>query len=117
MAAPTAETPPQGLDAYWLGVWRHALKVMKEQETWSWELRPLLDEYVFALIAADHARRHDDETKWDRCVKRAATLANTLILTPEARRRHGIGSDAEESDPFARFAGDELASRRGRRAG
>lgn len=114
---PAAERHPEGLDAYWTHVWEHALKVMKEQGTWAWELRPLLDEYVFALIAADHARRHDDETKWDRCSKRAHLLANTLILTPDARRRHG-GSDTEEAaDPFAKFTGDELAEKRKTRGG
>jgi hypothetical protein len=53
---PVAETPPAGLDAYWLGVWRHVLKVLKEQGTWAWEQRPLVDEYVFALRAARQAR-------------------------------------------------------------
>lgn len=56
MGVPTAETPPRGLDAYWLGVWRHALKVLKAQGSWAWEQKPLLDEYVFALRAADQAR-------------------------------------------------------------
>lgn len=105
---PTAERPPQGLDADWLGVWRHALKVLKEQGTWSWELRPLLDEYVFALMESDHARRHDEETKWDRCSKRATALANVLLLTPEARRRNGIGQDEAPADPFAKFGGPRL---------
>jgi hypothetical protein len=56
MPTPVAETPPVGLDAYWLGVWRHVLKVLKEQGTWAWEQRPLVDEYVFALRAAKQAR-------------------------------------------------------------
>jgi hypothetical protein len=54
---PTAETPPKGLDAYWLGVWRHVLKTLKEQGTWAWEQRPLVDEYVYAMKAAQDARR------------------------------------------------------------
>jgi hypothetical protein len=60
MGVPTAETPPPGLNAYWLGVWRHVLKVLKEQKTWAWEQRPLVDEYVFALKAAEEARRGFD---------------------------------------------------------
>jgi hypothetical protein len=54
-AFPTAEKPP-ALPGLWLNVWRHALKVMKAQGTWDWALRPLLDEYVDALIAAERCR-------------------------------------------------------------
>jgi hypothetical protein len=57
---PTAETPPEGLNAYWLGTWRHALKTLKAQGSWAWEQKPLLDEYVFALKAAEDARRGFD---------------------------------------------------------
>lgn len=56
MAIPSAERPPRGLDARWLAVWRHALKTLKEQGTWAWEQRPLLDEYLYALKAAEEAR-------------------------------------------------------------
>lgn len=127
-AVPTAERPPRGLDAYWLGHWRHCLKQLKEQGTWRWEQRPLLDEYVFALKAAEDARngfewldhlRHavasEDvdfvalqsiasglPTQWDRHTKRAASLAETLVLTPRAQRAHGVGARArpqERVDP------------------
>jgi hypothetical protein len=60
MGVPTAEKPPKGLNAYWLGVWRHALKTLKEQGTWAWEQRPLLDEYVYAMKAAQEARQGFD---------------------------------------------------------
>lgn len=144
---PTAEKPPKGLSAEWLGVWRHALKVLKEQGTWKWEQRPLLDEYVFALMEAERARvgfgwldalelyvKDPDNdvpgvawstlgqiasglpTQWDRHVKRAAKLADVLLLTPEAQRQHGIGTEEEAADPFARFANDELAAKRAGRA-
>lgn len=143
MALPTAERPPTGLDSYWLGVWRHALKVMQEQGTWDWALRPLLDEYVYALKAADatregfkwldalerYAEDADDlpdiawvtlgkiagglPTQWDRHAKRAALLADKLVLTPEAQKRHGIFDEPEEEDAFADLdAEDELAKRR-----
>src|SRR5690242_20561875 len=52
-SVPTAERPPQGLNAYWLGAWRCALAVLKEQGTWAWEQKPLLDEYIFALRGAE----------------------------------------------------------------
>lgn len=55
-AKPTAERPPKGLNAYWLGVWRTALKTLTEQGSWAWEQKPLLDEYVYALRAAEDAR-------------------------------------------------------------
>jgi hypothetical protein len=115
--------------------------VLKEQGSWAWEQKPLLDEYVFALKAAQQAREGFDwldsleqyaenaddlpeiawtvlrqiagglPTQWDRHSKRATALADTLILTPAARRRHGLGADDTPADPFAEF--DELAARRG----
>jgi hypothetical protein len=126
---PTAERPPTGLDAYWLGVWRHALKALKEQGTWKAEQKPLLDEYVFALRAAEATRdgfawlekledvASRDEvdwqvlgqianalpTQWDRHVKRAEKLAQTLLLTPESQSRHANSDSDEEKDPFAEF--------------
>src|SRR3954447_958198 len=113
---PTAERPPKGLNSYWTHVWNHALKVLKEQGTWAWELKPLLDEYVFALRGAEATRdgfkwldaleRYADDaddlpeiawtvlrqvagglpTQWDRHTKRAATLADQLALTPRGRK-------------------------------
>jgi hypothetical protein len=53
---PTAERPPSGLNSYWTHVWDLGLEVLKEQGTWAWELKPLLDEYVFALRAAEATR-------------------------------------------------------------
>jgi hypothetical protein len=35
MGTPTAERPPRGLDANWLGVWRHALKTLQKQGSWA----------------------------------------------------------------------------------
>ena len=132
---PTAERPPQGLNAYWLGVWRHALKAMQEQGTWAWELRPLLDEYVEALRAAAQTREGfkwldaleayaedaDDlpeiawsvlreiagslPTQWDRHTKRAAALADQLALTPRGRKAIGLGNSDEDEKPKDPFAG------------
>lgn len=142
MGQPTAERPPEGLNAYWLGVWRHALKVLKERKTWAWEQRPLLDEYVYALIAAEDARKglawldHLEETvatdeidwlvlrtiatglptQWDRHTKRAAALADQLALTPRGQKAVSAGGndDAKQSkDPFGEF--DEVAEARERR--
>jgi hypothetical protein len=133
---PTAERPPKGLNSYWTHVWNHALKVMQEQDTWAWELKPLLDEYVFALRAAENARDgfawldhlHDAvareevdfislraiatglPTQWDRHTKRAAALADALLLTPTARRRHGLSDEAAPDKPTSVI--DELAARR-----
>lgn len=96
-------------------VWDHALKVLKEQGTWAWELSPLLAEYVHALERADWARRNDESAQWDRNVKRAAALADQLALTPRGRKAIGLfeGDDDGDQDPFAALdAGDELAKRR-----
>lgn len=56
-SVPTAERPPAGLTAYWLGAWRLALKTLKDQGTWALEQKPLLDEYIYALRAAEDARK------------------------------------------------------------
>lgn len=125
---PVAERPPKALNAYWLGVWRRALAIMQEQGSWSSELRPLLDEYVLALRAAEATRdgfkwldaleqyaENADElpdiawgvlreiasslpTQWDRHAKRAAALADQLALTPRGRKAAGLGRDAPEAD-------------------
>lgn len=114
MPIPVAETPPLGLDAYWLGVWRHALKTLKAQGSWAWEQKPLLDEYVFAWIRAEDCRAGGEDTNWDRAAKRAAALADQLALTDRGRKAVGVGSrDEDSSDPFAGLdAADELAQRR-----
>lgn len=105
MGIPVAETPPQGLDAYWLGVWRHALKVMKAQGTWAWELKPQLDELVESWMAAQAARLDGKGPEWDRCVKRAMALADQLALTPRGRKAAGIGdNESEAADEFAALA-------------
>lgn len=130
MGVPTAERPPEGLNAYWLGVWRHALKTMQAQGSWAWEQRPLLDEYVFALRGAQDARDGfawldkleaciDDSddvpdiawgvlakiagglpTQWDRHTKRAAALADQLALTPRGRKAVDL-VDSEDSPTSA----------------
>lgn len=122
MPVPTAERPPEGLnDAYWLGVWRHVLKVLKEQGTWKWEQRPLLDEYVFALREAVTAREMAQEDPYhetdkqllhphpgfqqaDRATRRAVVLADTILLTEKSRREHGL---VDEEAPDATSEGDQ----------
>ena len=53
---------------------RHAplLTTLKEQGTWAWEQKPLLDEYVFALIGAKDARRG---FKWLDALERTGCVA------------------------------------------
>jgi hypothetical protein len=131
---PSAERPPSGLDSYWTHVWDHALKVLQEQGTWAWEQKPLLDEYVFALKAAQQAREgfawldHLEEsvaseevdfqalrqiatglpTQWDRHTKRAAALADILLLTERARKAHGLADEPadEPEDDWSAIYGD-----------
>jgi hypothetical protein len=121
--------------------------VLKEQGTWAWELKPLLDEYVFALRAAEATRdgfawlealeRYADDnasdmpeiawttlreiasglpTQWDRHTKRAAALADQLLLTSRGRKAADRVSkrDDKPADPFEAL--DELAPRRADRA-
>jgi hypothetical protein len=139
---PKAESPPKGLNSHWTHTWLRALEVMKQQGTWAWELKPLLDEYVFALRGAEDARNgfkwldHLEEVasediewqalrqiasglpvQWDKHAKRAAALADQLALTPRGRKAIGLADDEEDqpADPFAALDADELAPRRQKR--
>lgn len=128
MGVPTAEQPPRGLSAYWLGVWRHALKQLQAQGSWAWESKPLLDEYVYALKAAEDARKgfkwldaleeyaeNADDTpeiawtvlgriasglpsQWDKHTKRAMALADQLALTDRGRKAAGIRDDDDAEE-------------------
>ena len=66
---------------------------------------PLLEMYVRNLMAARHAREMADQQRWSSSIEQRATLkqaqdaeaaafalAKVLLLTPEARRRHGISA-------------------------
>jgi hypothetical protein len=113
---PSIEKCPEGLSTAWSGVWRQARDEMKDLDTFSASMRPLLDEYVYALKAAQDARvgfrwldaleeYADDADElpeiawsvlrriaeglpamWDRHTKRAMELAGTLGLTPKAQK-------------------------------
>lgn len=130
---PTAERPPGALSAYWMHVWEHALKVLKEQGSWAWEQKPLLDEYVYALMGAEQARTgfkwldaleqyaaDADElpeiawstlgkiasglpVQWDRHTKRAMALADQLALTERGRKAVGVG-EQDSDEPADPFA-------------
>jgi len=102
-AVPEAEKRPQGLELLWCHAWDQALKVMKARGTWDRSLRPFLDEYVYALRAAQLAREAGRPVDWDRHAKRALALADLLVLTPAARR--SSGADARPEDPFAGLDG------------
>jgi hypothetical protein len=136
---PSHERPP-GIKMPWLQVWRNTLAELKEIGIWAPHLRPLLDEYVWALKGAEDARNgfawldHLTETvaseeidwialqkiagglptAWDRHAKRAAALADQLCLSPRGAKAAGIGRGTEEEeqeiDGFADL--DELAPRR-----
>lgn len=139
-AVPAHERPP-GIKMPWLQVWRNALRELKETGVWAPHVRPLLDEYVYALKGAadcrdgfawlDHlegcvASEDIDwivlgkiagglPTAWDRHTKRAAALADQLALTPRGRKAAGlIGEESDGvEDPFGAIdAHDELKSRR-----
>ncbi|HEY7831784.1 MAG TPA: hypothetical protein VIC06_14575 [Solirubrobacteraceae bacterium] len=112
---------------------------MKLVDTFSASMRPLLDEYVFALRAAEDARvgfgwlgrleniAEDDiawealgkivsglPVQWDKHTKRAMELAGVLGLTPKAQKALSVkakeGKDGEQDDPFGGL--DELEPRR-----
>ena len=109
------------------------MKVLKEQGSWSWEQKPLLDEYVYALMGAEQARtgfkwldaleryaESADElpevawstlgkiasglpVQWDRHTKRAMALADQLALTERGRKAVGVG-EQDSDEPADPFA-------------
>jgi hypothetical protein len=56
MGVPSIEKCPSGLDPKWSATWRLTRDELKEAGTFSASMRPLLDEFVFALKAAEEAR-------------------------------------------------------------
>lgn len=132
---PTAERPPKGLNSYWSHAWKCALDQLKDQGTWAWEQKPLLDEYVYALRAAEATRQGFEwldalreyakdgdvpeiawttlrevagslPTQWDRHTKRAAALADQLALTPRGRKAIGLGNSDEEAPGSLQWLAD-----------
>lgn len=133
MTIALSEQPPKTLDARWLAFWRLCLSILKEQGTWHRAQRPLLDEFVYALIGAEDARKGfkwldalevyatDAEelppiawstlgaiagalpTQWDRHTKRASALADQLALTPRGRKAAGLGREASRDEPVDPF--------------
>lgn len=114
MAIPTVERPP-GIRTPWLDIWRGALKDMKESGVWRPALRPLLDEYVYALRAAAEMRE-ESAAQWDRHARRASALADQLCLSPRGRKAAELMEDDDDSQskPLANL--DELTAKRQARA-
>lgn len=56
MGVPSIEKCPSGLDPKWSATWRLTRDELKEAGTFSASMRPLLDEFVYALKAAEEAR-------------------------------------------------------------
>lgn len=89
------------------------MKVLKAQGTWQREQKPLLDEYVYALCEAASERSAAEASPYhetdkgllhphpgfqvaDRATRRALQLADSLLLTPAARRTHGLLEEGED---------------------
>jgi hypothetical protein len=93
-----------------------------ERDAFSPELKPLVDEYVLALVGAEVARAADRGSDWDRCVKRASLLADQLALSRRGARAAGLFVGDDEDAPADGLgaldaATDELAPRRQRKSG
>lgn len=56
MGVASIEKCPAGLDPKWSATWRLTRDELKEAGTFSASMRPLLDEFVFALKGAEDAR-------------------------------------------------------------
>ena len=127
MPSDHAESPPTGLRAPYLALWKGCLEALKRQGTWTPDQKPLLDDYVFAVRQSVEHQQLAEEAPFtvteqgrvyahpgfalaDQAAKRAVLLADSLILSPKAKKAHGIDQDEEDANPLDRL--DELAERR-----
>jgi phage terminase small subunit len=108
-------------DKRWAVMWDQKLKVLKDQGTWSPDLREFLEDYLWYRRQADahrgeaaldpfftneHGRTfaHPGFAMAREDEREARALADLLVLTPEARRRHGL-DDAQDPDEHGDQAG------------
>jgi phage terminase small subunit len=95
--------PPDDFNRDARDLWSAAQRQLRLQGTWERTDRPLLEMYVRNLQAARYARERADELKHSSHIEQRAAvkqaqdaeaaafaLAKVLLLTPEARKRHGI---------------------------
>jgi hypothetical protein len=105
------------------------VEAAQAQESWAWEQKPLLDEYVYALKAAEDARKGFKwldalevvrrergrlpeiawttlakiagglPAQWDKHTKRAMALADQLALTDRGRKAAGVIVDDDDEGP------------------
>jgi hypothetical protein len=108
--------PPNDFTPDQRDVWSAAQRQLRLQGTWARTDAPLLEVYVRNLFAARQARADaDDHRNVDTVGMRAAlkqaadaesaalAVARALLLTAEARKRHGV-------KPATNGAGDELSA-------
>ena len=133
-------TPPPDLDAAGCAAWKRYRALLVERTVWDASGPELSDECVRSLqdarlarerIAARVAALGDvPEARWVKgsrgqwvespdavlirhALDQAQSLAAALLLSPASARCAGLTADsAGEANPFASFAGDELAPRR-----
>lgn len=128
MGVPSIEKCPDGLGPRWNATWRLTRDELKDAGTFSASMRPLLDEFVFALKAAEDARlgfdwldsleRYAEDSEdlpeiawtvlrqiatglpvvWDKHAKRASALADLLGLSPKAAKALGKKAEGEDGN-------------------
>lgn len=107
MKSGRAIAPPEGLDSDSRKLWFTTQRALKRQLTWQDTDAPLLERYVRAAQRARDARKAAQRTPYVKgsagqltahpgmrlareAEKDQHEYAAALILTPEARKRHGI---------------------------
>ncbi len=105
------QPPPNDFAPDARDLWAAAQRQLRLQGTWERTDRPLLEMYVRNLVAARTARKSADETLHGSTIDHRAAvkqaqeseaaafaLAKVLLLTPEARKRHGIAAKPGSTD-------------------
>ncbi len=110
--------PPKDFAEDARALWSAAQRQLRLQGTWERTDVPLLEMYVRNLVAARTARESADQslylstTDHRNAVKQAQdaeaaafALAKVLLLTPEARKRHGINAKPGEKSELDALIG------------
>jgi hypothetical protein len=105
---PRQDSPPIDFDLPARAIWSAAQAQLRRQGTWTKTDIPLLQFYVRSVRLAQRAREAADELPFqrsssgpamyahveyglaERAEAAALKYANSLLLTPESRKRHGV---------------------------
>jgi phage terminase small subunit len=110
--------PPKDFDGTARALWSTAQRQLRLQGTWERTDLPLLEMYVRNLVAARRDREEADRLRdlesanWGAAAQAAQkaegaafALAKVLLLTPEARKKHGVNAPKSTGSELEQLVG------------